>query len=61
MGLKQSTQQECLKSTADLWNKILKMPSGDFHPDDLNDIRFHIHAIQSILYTQLYKKENEGK
>ncbi len=51
-----SKQDETLKITADLWNSFLKIPKEEMHPDDTNDIRFHIHAIQNILYTQKYMK-----
>ena len=51
-------QDETLKITADLWNKYLEIPAEGKHPDDNNDVRFHIHAIQNILFTQKYKKLN---
>lgn len=51
-------QKCCLNKTAELWNEILNIPIGDCNPDDINDLRYHIHAIQNILYTQLYIKEN---
>jgi hypothetical protein len=44
--------------TCDLWNAILEIPKEDMHPDDLNDLRFHIHAIQNILYAQAYIKKH---
>lgn len=53
-----SKQDETLKITADLWNKYLEIPTEEKHPDDNNDVRFHIHAIQNILFTQKYKKLN---
>lgn len=48
-------QDDTLKISADLWNSFLEIPKEQIHPDDTNDIRFHIHAIQNILYTQKYK------
>lgn len=48
-----------LEKSAELWNEYLKINDLDKHPDDNNDVRFHIHAIQNILYTQLYKKNNQ--
>lgn len=36
--------------TVRLWNDFLKLPAG--HPDDQQDVRFHIHAIQNILYAR---------
>lgn len=53
-----SVQKECLKKSANLCNEIVKIPVGDYGHDDLNDLRHHIHAIQNILYTQLYIKEH---
>jgi len=56
---KVATQHELLKLSADLWNEYLLIPDSEKHPDDTNDIRFHIHAIQNIMYTQLYKKNEK--
>jgi len=53
------TQNKVLQLSADLWNKYLDIPVDETHPDDKNDIRFHIHAIQNIMYTQLYKKNEK--
>jgi len=57
----QSQQDRILNISADLWNEYLKIPHTEQHPDDNNDIRFHIHAIQNILYTQLYKLQESSK
>lgn len=51
-------QKEVMKLSGELWNAILKLPKAELHPDDLNDLRFHIHAIQNILYAQAYIKEH---
>lgn len=53
------SQDKVLNMSADLWNSFLEIPIEDRHPDDTNDVRFHIHAIQNILYTQKYKKNEE--
>jgi len=58
MSIDKNIQDDVLKISADLWNKYLEIPKEEKHPDDTNDIRFHIHAIQNILFTQLYKKNN---
>jgi len=50
-------QDKVLELSADLWNAFLNIPINERHPDDTNDIRFHIHAIQNILFTQKYKSE----
>lgn len=47
-------QEEVLKLTAEVWNKVIDIPNSEMHPDDINDIRYHIHAIQNIIYSQLY-------
>lgn len=54
-----SKQEICLSLTANLWNEMQSILSEDsIHPDDMNDMRHHIHAIQNILYTQLYIKRH---
>lgn len=50
-------QDKVLKISADLWNEFLKIPDNERHPDDTNDFRHHLHALQNILYTQKYKKK----
>jgi hypothetical protein len=50
-----SKQDKTLKISADLWNSFLEITKEEIHPDDTNDFRFHLHAIQNILYTQKYK------
>lgn len=48
--------KDSLKKSGELWNSILKIDlCNDF---DQKDILFHIHAIQNILYTNLYIKQN---
>jgi len=48
-------QDKVLEITAELWNAFLNIETTQIHPDDTNDVRFHIHAIQSIIFTQKYK------
>jgi hypothetical protein len=38
---------EALEKSKDLWNALVLLEKK--HPDDLNDLRFHIHAIQNII------------
>lgn len=48
--------KESLNKSGELWNSILKIDlPNDF---DEKDVLFHIHAIQNILYTALYIKQN---
>lgn len=54
-----SKQQKALNLSAALWNSYLEISQDEKHPDDNNDVRFHIHAIQNILYTQMYKNQNK--
>jgi hypothetical protein len=49
-------QDKVLKLTADTWASFLKIKRG-LHDDYTNDFRFHIHALQNILYCQKYKIE----
>lgn len=48
--------QAVLKKSSELFNALSEIPKEDFHPDDQNDLRFHIHAIQNIIYTQAFIK-----
>jgi hypothetical protein len=43
-------EKEILRITGDLWNKFTRLPV--MHPDDQDDVRFHIHAIQNIIYSR---------
>ena len=46
------TDQEIkvLDVSADLWNEFLKLPS--MHPDDQNEFRLNLHALQNIIYAR---------
>ena len=44
-----------LAEAVNLYNNI---PDEEKHPSDNQDFVFHIHAIQNLLYAQLYIKEN---
>lgn len=49
-------QEKALVASVELWNLFMEIPESDKHPDDTNDFRFHIHALQNILRSQLYEK-----
>ncbi|CAH56644.1 DNA ligase [Flavobacterium phage 11b] len=50
-------QEIALEKSAELWNSFMDIPLTEMHPDDTNDFRNHLHALQNILYTQLYKNK----
>jgi hypothetical protein len=51
-------QDIALKKTAELWNAFMDIPLTEVHSDDTNDFRHHLHALQNILYAQLYKNQD---
>ena len=53
-----SKQKIALDKTAALWNSFCDIPTEEMHPDDNNDFKFHLHALQNLLYTQCYIKEH---
>lgn len=55
-----SKQKEILEMTEGVWNKFLEIPEDEKHSDDTNDFRFHIHALQNILFAQEYKKKDDS-
>lgn len=46
------TEQEVrvLNMTKDAWNAFLQLPIQ--HPDDVNEFRIHIHALQNMIYAR---------
>lgn len=40
-------EKKVIDVSAELWNSFLKLEK--YHPDDIHDVRFHIHAIQNIV------------
>jgi hypothetical protein len=48
-------EDKTLGCLADAWNQFQAVENK--HPDDLNDFRFHIHALQNLLYAHKYKQE----
>lgn len=58
------TDQEkvVMEKTGQVWNEFLKLPFH--HPDDNNDFRFHLHALQNMIlgrsaYRELHNKKEE--
>lgn len=52
----QQAIKDALKKSGELWNSTLKIDlKNDF---DQKDLLFHIHAIQNLLYTNLYIEQN---
>jgi hypothetical protein len=49
-------EKKVISLSADLWNEFLKLEQ--YHPDDVHDIRFHIHAIQSIVMKREAERNN---
>jgi hypothetical protein len=57
----QFTEQEeaAMKSAANLWNVLLKMEPE--HPDDIDDLRYHIHGIQNIIAARVGMRQFNRK
>lgn len=49
-------EREILHDAGELWNKFILLPPE--HPDDQNDVRFHVHAIQNIILARSAMREN---
>lgn len=43
-------EKEVLDLSAELWNKFLQL--DEIHPDDVPEFRFHIHALQNIVFAR---------
>lgn len=48
-------EKEALEKTIDLWNALVKLDSR--HPDDISELRTHVHAIQNIIAARPVFKE----
>lgn len=46
----QAEEKEILEETSKLWNMVLQLE--EYHPDDIPEMRFHIHAIQRIIMSR---------
>lgn len=44
-------ERAVLNITADLWNAFLELKV--MHNDDQEDFRFHLHALQNIIYSRI--------
>jgi hypothetical protein len=49
---------EVLKKLAEAMNAFTEIPKEDKHPSDTLDFVFHIHALQNLVYTEMYIKEH---
>lgn len=53
-------QEKVLDKLVEAWDSFIDLPIEEKHPDDTNDFRFHIHALQDRMYRQMYQvKEKE--
>lgn len=53
-------EKEVLRLSGELWNQFIELPT--IHPDDNNDVRFHIHAIQNIVFARpAFESQKEEK
>lgn len=52
-------QDKVLDKSGELWDEFMKIPQSQMHPDDTNDFRHHLHALQNIMYAQKYLKEKQ--
>ena len=48
-------EQKVLNSLVDAWNSFLELPTE--HPDDLNDFRYGIHALQRQIMCRPIRRE----
>ena len=49
-------EKKVIHASAELWNALLKLEK--YHPDDIHDLRFHIHAIQHIIMSREAVRNN---
>lgn len=49
-------EKEVIAISVELWNAFLRMEK--YHPDDVKDVRFHIHAIQNIVMSRETVRNN---
>lgn len=48
-------EDKILDALCEVWNEFQNVENK--HPDDNNEFRFHIHALQNLLYAHKYKME----
>ncbi len=51
-------EKRVLQLTSELWNAILELEQ--YHPDDINALRFHIHGIQNTIMSREAIRNNPG-
>jgi len=44
---------DVLNKTTELWNAFDRIEKDKLHPDDTADFKFHIHALQNILLSNI--------
>ena len=49
-------EKRAITASAELWNAFMKLEQ--YHPDDVQDVRFHIHAIQAIIMSREAVRNN---
>lgn len=49
-------EKRAIAASAELWNAFMKLEK--YHPDDVQDVRFHIHAIQAIIMSREAVRNN---
>lgn len=49
-------EKKAIAASAELWNAFMKLEK--YHPDDVQDVRFHIHAIQTIIMSREAVRNN---
>lgn len=54
-------EKKVLDASVELWNEFCELPKE--HPDDENEFRFHVHAIQNMIFARQtireYRAEGE--
>ncbi|WP_299087775.1 hypothetical protein [uncultured Bacteroides sp.] len=49
-------EKNAISASAELWNAFMKLEQ--YHPDDIKNVLFHIHAIQSIIMSREAVRNN---
>ncbi len=49
-------EKRAIEASAELWNAFVKLEK--YHPDDIQDVKFHIHAIQNIIMSRVAVRNN---
>lgn len=51
-------EQKALDKTSEAWAEFVKL--NPLHNDHIHDVRFHIHAIQAIIVSRAYIRQQNG-